>query len=117
MPHLGGSTGHPPGPADIEDQREIFLPAEPCRFYPFDLGVAFGIAAFVFFLFMVIISLAHDPPGMEFFVDVFPGFTLATVYGIIIGLIWSFATGFVLGTMTGFVYNYLLRHYVVRVYH
>ena len=116
MAHLGGPGGHPPPPPDIEDQQEMFFPPNPTRVYPLDLGVAFGITAMLFMITAIAISLAVSPAGMQFFEDIFVGFDIANMTGRIIGLIWSFGTGFVLGTFTGFFYNWRLRRYVVRTH-
>lgn len=114
---------NPPGP--IEDQREMFFPTRPFRFYPVDLGLAFGIAAALFMFFYTIITLAVNKLGsatasLVFFEQIFPGFhlgsTLSTfILGTFVGLIWSFVLGFVLGTLIGFVYNLRLKRYVVSL--
>ena len=111
MAHVSGHT-EPPPPLPIEDQREMFFPAHPFPFYPLDLGLALGIAAAIFMLLAVIIALAVNPGGMNFFRDIFPGFRLDSFAGIIIGLIWSFLSGLVLGLLAGVLYNWRLRRYV-----
>jgi hypothetical protein len=66
-------------------------------------------------LFAVIIALLLNHNGMKFFEDIFAGFQLhGGALRVLIGVLWSFVTGFVLGTVSGFVYNFLLRKYVVR---
>ena len=106
------STTNPP--PTIEDQRELFFPAIPSRIHAFDFGIAFGIAAVVFMLLSIIIALAVNPSGLKFFEDVFHGFNLSSFPRILLGLLWAFGTGFVLGTLTGLLYNLRLRRYVIR---
>ena len=112
MPHLPSGEGHPPPPPpEIEDQREMFFPATPFRFYPLDLGLAFGLSAAIFMLLTIIVATATHSSGLIFFKDIFPGFDL-NLPGIIIGLVWAFGAGFVLGGLTGFWYNWRLRQYI-----
>lgn len=109
MSHEPGSGAHPPPPDDIEEQRELFFPSRPFRFYPIALGVALGCAAVIFMTLSMVIALNVDPAGMQFFRDVFPGFTLMNWSGRLMGLVWAFGTGLILGTFTGLIYNLSLR--------
>ncbi|MFQ5708736.1 MAG: hypothetical protein ACE5HO_14870 [bacterium] len=111
----------PPPPPPIEDQREMFFPTKPFRFYPVDMGLAIGIAAALFMLFYVVVALAVNKLGLGsanlgFFEQLFPGFhlgnTIGTVFaGTLIGMIWSFGLGFLLGLLIGVVYNLRLKAY------
>lgn len=112
MPHDGPTAHPPPPPPDIEDAREMFLPYHPFRFQPFWLGLAFGIACAIFMVFAMVIS---NPGGMKFFEDIFPGYTYSrTIGSFLVGLFWSFGAGFVMGTVTGIIYNWKLRKYAYR---
>ncbi|MFQ5864369.1 MAG: hypothetical protein ACE5IW_03975 [bacterium] len=113
--HGNGDEGIQPPPPPIEKQREMFFPARPLKFHVLYLGLAFGIAAAVFMLLSMIIALAVNPTGMKLFEDIFPGFRLEQSFGaVLIGLLWSFVTGFVIGTVTGLLYNWRLKRYVIR---
>ncbi|MFQ5710119.1 MAG: hypothetical protein ACE5HO_21910 [bacterium] len=107
-----GDSGNLPPPPDIEKEREP-VTSRPHWLYPFDLGLALGIAAALFMLIAMLITSAVNPSGMKLFEDLFAGFNLATFSGRIIGLIWSFGSGFLLGTFTGLLYNLRLRRYFV----
>lgn len=124
-PPTEASRGSNPPPA-IEEQRELFFPVRPFRFYPLDFGLAVGIGAALFMLFYILITFFIDVIGLgtanlEFFEQIFPGFKLdfgasfgRIVSGAFIGMIWSFVSGFVLGFLFGFIYNLRLRAYVAR---
>ncbi|MDZ7292258.1 MAG: hypothetical protein ONB44_15870 [candidate division KSB1 bacterium] len=112
MPHLPDHPPPPPPPA-IEAQQEMFVPVRPFRFYPVDLGLAFGMAAAVFMLLAMLIAVAKgNPASMNFFEDIFPGFNLKTVGGIFLGLVGSFVAAFILGFLTGLLYNWRVRRRV-----
>ncbi len=105
MPHLPGNQGHdPPG---ILAQQEMFAPAQPFRFYPLDFGLALGVAAAVFMLLVMLVSIAGDnADGLRFFQVLFPGFMPVHKLSIVIGLAWSFVYGGIIGFAAGTLYNW-----------
>jgi len=110
MPHLGGNTGH--DPPLIHAQQEMFAPTQPFRFYPFDFGLALGAAAAVFMLLAMLVAIAgNNAEGLNFFKTLFPGFTPGQKLSIVIGLVWSFAYGFVAGFFTSLLYNWRMSRY------
>lgn len=120
------SSGASDPPPTIEDQRELFFPVRPFRFYPLDFGLAVGIGAALFMLFYIFITFWVNRFGagtasLVFFEQIFPGFHLdftasrgGIILSTIIGMVWSFVSGFVLGFLFGFIYNLRLRNYVLR---
>jgi NhaP-type Na+/H+ and K+/H+ antiporter len=94
----------------------MFFPATPFRFYPLDLGLAVGLSGAIFVLLTTAVAMATRSSGMLFFKDIFPGFDL-NFPGIILGLVWAFGAGFVLGGLAGFWYNWRLRQYIHRHAH
>jgi len=105
MPHMPGGQGHDP-PA-IYAQQEMFAPAQPFRFYPLDFGLALGVAAAVFMLLAMLVCIAGDnAAGLSFFQALFPGFTPERPLSLVIGLVWSFVYGGIIGFATGVLYNW-----------
>ncbi|MFQ5604291.1 MAG: hypothetical protein ACE5HS_13570 [bacterium] len=104
-------------PPTIEEQRQLFFPIKPFRFFPIDYGLALGIGAAVFLLLYIFVaSISGTSSNLVFFENIFPGFHLSSASGFLsvltqslIGLIWSFASGFVLGFLFGFVYNWRMN--------
>ena len=109
------SQSDPPQP--IEEQREMFFPTRPFRFYPVDMGFAFGITAGVFMLVYIVVALIVNATGishvsLQFFEQILPGFQLNSILGCLLGIFWSLVGGFVIGFGFGFIYNWRLRSYV-----
>lgn len=105
MSHISGNQGHDPPP--IYARQEMFAPAQPFRFYPLDLGLALGVAAAVFMLLAMLVSIAGDnAEGLRFFQTLFPGFTPGHKLSILIGLVWSFVYGGIVGFAIGVLYNW-----------
>jgi len=105
MSHLVTGGGHDPPP--IYAQQEMFAPARPFRFYPFDLGLALGVASAVFMLIAMLVTMAGDnAEGLKFFQILFPGFMPGHKLSIVIGLVWSFVYGGIVGFATGVLYNW-----------
>jgi hypothetical protein len=105
-------SGHIDPPPPVEAQQTMFFPPSPFRLYPMDLGFAFGVTATVFMALAILLAKFTNAGSMSIFEDVLPGFHLTSLTGIIIGLFWSLAGGFVLGVLTGVFYNLRLRRYV-----
>jgi len=113
--HDNGRPHPPPPPPPVEAHRETFAPAQPLRFYPLDLGLALGLAATVFMLFAMLVTMAaNHPESMTFFKEIFPGFGLDSVTGVFLGLLWSFIAAFVIGFFTGWLYNWRVRRYMAE---
>jgi hypothetical protein len=90
----------------------MFIPFYPLRFYPLDLGLAFGLVAVVFSLLMMIAALATDnPAAMDSFKSIFPGFNLTTGLGFVSGVLWSFIDAFAIGFFTALLYNWRVGRY------
>ena len=109
MPHV---PGHAEPPPPVEAQQELFFPQAPLRMYPMDLGLAFGLTATVFMALAILLAKFTGSGSTSIFEGVLPGFSLTSLAGIVIGLFWSLAGGFVIGVLTGVFYNLRLRRYV-----
>ena len=105
-------SGHVDPPPPVEAQQELFFPSAPFRIYPMDLGLAFGLTAMVFLAFAILLAKFTNGGNPSVFEGVLPGFSLTSLAGIVIGLFWSLAGGFVIGVLTGVFYNLRLRRYV-----
>ncbi len=105
-------SGHVEPPPPVEAQQEMFFPQVPFRMYPLDLGLAFGLAAAVFMAIAILLAKFANAGSTSIFEGVLPGFSLTSFSGIVIGLFWSLAGGFVIGVLTGVFYNLRLRRYV-----
>lgn len=121
MSHVPGHIDPPPpcgssAPGDplspLETQRELFFPATPLRLYPIDLGLAFGLTATLFMAFAIMLAKFSGRGSMSFFESLLPGFSLNGALGIVLGLLWCFIGGLVIGVLTGVLYNLRLRRYL-----
>ncbi|NUO78676.1 hypothetical protein HUU05_01245 [candidate division KSB1 bacterium] len=103
--------GHVDPPPPVDAQQEVFFPQAPLQIYPIDLGLAFGLTSAVFTAIAILLAKFSNG-SITLFEQILPGFSLASLAGIVIGLFWSLAGGFVLGVLTGVFYNLRLRRYV-----
>jgi len=72
------------------------------------LGTLFGIGLFVATNFLVIKGGDEVGPHLALLGNYFPGYTV-TFVGSLIGFGYAFATGFLVGTAIGMVYNKIAR--------
>ena len=105
-------SGHLDPPPPVEAEQKVFFPQTPLQVYPIDLGLAFGLTAAVFMALAILLAKFTNGGSTSIFEGVLPGFSLASLSGIVIGLFWSLAGGFVIGVLTGVFYNLRLRRYV-----
>lgn len=105
-------AGHVDPPPPVEAEQRVFFPQTPLQIYPLDLGFAFSLTAAVFMAFAILLAKFTNNGSTSAFESLLPGFSLASLAGIAIGLFWSLAGGFVIGVLTGVFYNLRLRRYV-----
>ena len=105
-------AGHVDPPPPVEAEQRVFFPQTPLRVYPLDLGLAFGLTVAVFTALAILLAKFTNNGSTSVFEGLLPGFSLTSPAGIVIGLFWSLAGGFVIGVLTGVFYNLRLRRYV-----
>ena len=76
-------------------------------------GIALGLAsALIFLIISLLVAFSGAGHVLSFFELIFPGFSVNTIFGMVLGILEMFVFGYILGLSIAILYNSLMRHQI-----